>query len=201
MPSVSFGIARIATCRGCPEAFEGWTGCRPSVSGCHIEAIQPLCWAKRERPEAFQACVGPIYSFRRAFSGSPEAFQACMGPIYSFRRAFSGSQRWCASAISVALVNAIGGQKKAPRSVAGLHGSHLQFQACFLRLPKMVCQCHQCCLGQFEMGDCQCDRCCFGRFANAKFHTCGGPRRRPASAKARQGRRIYNADYAIDLCS
>ena len=44
---------------------------------------------------------------------------------------------------------------------------------------------------QLEMGDCQCDRCCFGRFANAKFHTCGGPRRRPASAKARQGRRIH----------
>ena len=32
MPSVSFGIPRIATCRGCPEGFEGWTGCRPSVS-------------------------------------------------------------------------------------------------------------------------------------------------------------------------
>ena len=76
VPSVSFGIPRIATCRGCPEAFE----------------------------------------------------------------AFSGSQRWCASAIGVALVNAIGGRKKAPKSVSGLHGSHLQFQACFLRLPKMVCE-------------------------------------------------------------
>ena len=32
VPSVSFGIARIATCRGCPEAFQGWTGCHPSVS-------------------------------------------------------------------------------------------------------------------------------------------------------------------------
>ena len=38
------------------------------------------------------------------------------------------------------------------------------------------------------------DRCCFGRFPNAKFHTCGGPRRRPASAKARQGRRILDED-------
>ena len=32
MPSVSFGIPRIATCRGCPDIFEGWTGCYPSVS-------------------------------------------------------------------------------------------------------------------------------------------------------------------------
>ena len=31
VPSVSFGIARIATCRGRPKASEGWTRCHLSV--------------------------------------------------------------------------------------------------------------------------------------------------------------------------
>ena len=57
---------------------------------------------------------------------APKNGYPCMGPIYSFRRAFSGSQRRSACAIDVALVNAIGGQKKAPRHVTGLHISYLQ---------------------------------------------------------------------------
>ena len=44
VPSVSFGIPRIATCRGCPEGFE-WTGCHPSVS--EPLEMQPAAAAQR----------------------------------------------------------------------------------------------------------------------------------------------------------
>ena len=68
VPSVSFVIARIATCRGCPEAFEGRTGCHPSVSGCHIEAMQPLFAGpkvgaqKRFRPAWIPSTVSGVLS-------------------------------------------------------------------------------------------------------------------------------------------
>ena len=109
VPSVNFGIPRIATCRGCPEGFEGWTGCHPSVSE-SLELLpavelQPAAAAQRLLKLSQAAKDGvPVpsvlpWSMRSvAERKRPNAFQACMGPIYSFRRAFSGCQRWCAKA-------------------------------------------------------------------------------------------------------
>ena len=75
VPSVSFGTPRIATCRGCPEVLEGWTGCYPSVSE-SLELLPAAAAARGvDRVPSVSFGIPRIATCR----GCPEGFEGWTG--------------------------------------------------------------------------------------------------------------------------